>query len=207
MAATKNLAEFYDQVKSKGIRLTNQWKMKFNFGDDPSGVLGNVDSALDGETVTIWAEGANVPGRTQAVADLPYQGYNLGIPSNFEMSNEISLTFRGQKNQTYKHAFESWMDTMSNIDFAATGGSGSRVEPALGGSAVAGGGFKEINDVDLQITLMAPNMVDELESYVLKGIFPTVINDTELTNDAPDIFSYGVDFRYQYWYRTPAQAI
>ena len=204
MSANPNLAQFYEEVKTKGVRLTNQWKMKFNFGDDPSGVLSSVNDRLEGESVTIWAEGSQIPGRTQNVVELPYQGYNMGIPSHAEMTTGIPLNFRGQRNMQYKHAFEDWMDTMSNLDFAATGGDGARVEPALGGSAVAGGGFKEVPNVDLEITLMMPNMVDELESYVLKGIFPTTIGEIELTNDASEIAAYNVDFRYQYWYRKEA---
>lgn len=206
MSANKTMAQFYDQVKSKGVRLTNQWKMKFVFGDsggEVSNVLNGVDDLLGGEDVTIWAAGATIPGRTQNVVDLPYQGFNLGIPGSFAMSNEMELNFRGQKNLDYKHAFENWMDVMSNIDFSGSGGDGARVQPALGAAAVAGGGYKDIPSVDLQITLMHANMVDELETYVLRGIFPTVIADFEVTNDESAVVEYGVSFRYQYWYRTP----
>ena len=70
MAYPKNLNEFYAELQTKGVKLTHQFQIQF---------LGTpVDDAL--ENITMWAQGSQVPGLTQNVADIPYLGYNFNMP-------------------------------------------------------------------------------------------------------------------------------
>ena len=85
MAYPKNLNEFYTELKNKGVKLTHQFQLQ---------ILGTgidaVDSAL--ENITMWAQGAEAPGRTQNTQDIQYLGYPFNVPTNFLMTNELALT-------------------------------------------------------------------------------------------------------------------
>jgi len=63
MADIKRLNEFYRELVNKGAKLTNQFQLSFsNIG------IATIEKAL--ENITMWAAGADAPGRTQNVAEL-----------------------------------------------------------------------------------------------------------------------------------------
>jgi len=192
------LNAFYEEVKKNGILINNRYKLSLQL---PTGGLrdtfeqanaqwieGGSAGHEDFEFITIWADGAKLPNRQQNTVEFKYQGYPLQYPSNFVYEQEFELNLRSQENLQYRNAFLAWQDAMSAADFDG--------EKAWG---VAGGGYKTIGDARAFVTIFDQSMRTPLQTYVLEGVFPVNVGTVEFTNDDPQIATYTVQFKVQYW--------
>jgi len=177
MPYPKNLNEFYTELKNNGVKLTHQFQLSIvGTGID------SVDKAL--ENLTMWVQGAQVPGRTQNVADLPYLGYTFNVPTNMIMTNEMTVTINADQQLKIHDAIIFWAGTIS--------------DPDIDGGA-AGGGIKTASTATGRMDLFNDKMDTVLHTFKLVGIYPAEIGVIEFTNADPEIATFDVTFRYQYW--------
>lgn len=167
------LSNVYTQLTTNGVLLTNQFKLVF--AGSP------VDSALT--DVTIWASGANVPGREQKVLDFYYYGFPLKVPGSFDMDHELTLDVRCDKSMIIRDALIDWKDQISSIDRST-------------------GGIKTLSTATCRLWLLDQMMSDNFkQQYLLKGIYPTKISDIAMKHDDPGIATFSCIFTYQWWER------
>jgi hypothetical protein len=179
----KKLNDFYQKLRTGGVALQHQYQLLI---DPPLGSPQNVVEAF--RDVTMWAQSATVPSRTQNFADIQYLGFPFNVPSNFEMSNEISFTINTQKTMDVRHALLAWMNNISGADI-------------LGGQS--GGGDKSLNELNVagtaKIVLLDDKFEDGKFTYELVGFYPTVVGEAEVTNTAAEIVTFEATFKYQFW--------
>ena len=177
MAYPKTLNEFYTELKNKGVKLTHQFQLQ---------ILGTginlVDKAL--EHITMWAQGAEAPGRTQNTQDIQYLGYPFNVPTNFLMTNELALTINCEADLKIRDALFYWKGTISDPDIE-------------GGSA--GGGIKTVSPAKGILDLFNDRMDTVTHRFELMGIYPTVVGPITTTNVDPGIATFNGTFKFQYW--------
>lgn len=179
MADVKELNQFYNQLKDVGTRLTHQYQLSLSNVPAPAG------AAL--EQITLWAEGANLPGRTQNTQDIQYLGYPFNVPTNFTMTNELTCNIRCDSNLEIREALLFWMGIISDPDV---------------GGASASGGIKTASRANAILDLYNDRMDTVTHTYELVGVYPTNIGEIDLSNSEPSIATFGATFKYQFWKTT-----
>ena len=181
MADVKNLQDFYNVLKTQGVRLSHQYQLNFTI---PNGV--NLPSIVSEQfnDITIWAEGSTVPGREQETTEMFYLGYPFTIPTNMTMTRELTLSIRTQSDMSLHTAILAWKATMSDPDID---------------NGATGGGDKTLRDIRARMDLLNDKMDEIQASYEMVGIYPTSVGDIAFTNADPDIATFDVTFKFQYW--------
>jgi len=182
LANDRRLKGFYDQLQRNGVKLQHQFQLAI---DVPSNR--NVDTVL--QRLTMYAQGAELPSRTQNFAEIQYLAYSFNVPSNMEMSNELTVTINCQKKLNIRHALLAWMNQISASDI-------------LGGGS--GGGPKNLSTTDVIgtgfIYLMDDRFDDADFTYILEGLYPTNVGEAEVSNASADIVTFSASFKYQFWH-------
>jgi len=181
MADVRNLQDFYNVLKTQGVRLTHQYQLNFTIG---SGV--NLPSIVGEQLddITIWAEGSQVPGRDQNTTGIQYLGYEFTIPTNMQMTNELTLSMRVQNDMSIHTALLAWEATISDPDID---------------NGATGGGDKTLRDIRARMDLLNDKMDTIVASYELVGVYPSSVGPIDFTNSDPDVATYDAVFKYQYW--------
>lgn len=173
----KTLQDFMTTIQEKGVRTQNLFQLEIiSQYNDVDGVL---------EDITIWADNAEVPGRTQDFAEIAYQGYPFQVPTQMTMTNEHSFTIRCDAKGDIRKAFLKWMNYVSNSKL----GEGSMLE----------GEKKLRTESSIRMYLMDHDMSTVLETYRLIGVLPMEVGGIEMTNSAQDIATFDVTLKSQYW--------
>jgi hypothetical protein len=171
----KNINEFYSKLRTGGTKLTNQFQLTFS------------STPVDRELldVTMWATGAQVPGSTQNVTDLPYLGYPVKVPTNRVLTQELNLEIHCNDNMDIHNALMKWKNTISNLDIENGGN---------------GGGDKRISNANARLDLLSSDMASIAQTYQLVGIFPTEVGVIEFSNASNvEVAKFSAKFTYQYW--------
>jgi hypothetical protein len=181
MADVKNLSDFYTTLRTKGVKLNHQFQMTIipqsNLVD--SGVV----TAL--QDVTMFAEGSSLPGRTLKNAPISYMGYEMTVPTVADMTKELSLTIKCDRDMDIRDACLSWLASHSRLN----------VDNALEN----GGGQKNIPTSKIILSLLDEDMQSISHEYHLYGVYPTNVGDVALTNAEPEIMSFELALSFQYW--------
>ncbi len=177
MAFPKSMAEYYSTLRTKGVKLTQQYQMNIiNTG------ITEVDNML--AELTMWAKSATAPGRTQNFAPIHYLAYEFSVPSNFDMTKTITLDINCDAALTIRDALLFWAGVISDADIE-------------GGSV--GGGIKNISPAVGKLYLFNDLMDTVTHEYELVGLYPTNIGDIAFSNTESNIATFTAEFRYQYW--------
>jgi hypothetical protein len=177
MAFPKNLSEFYATLRARGAKLTHQ----FQFNIINTGI-GEIDTLLS--ELTMWAKGSSVPGRTQNFAPISYLAYEFSVPTNFAMTNTMTLEINCDSAMRIRDALLLWEGIFSDPDIE-------------GGSA--GGGIKNISPAVGKLYLMNDRMDEVTHEYELVGLYPTNVGEIGTSNVDSNIATFQAEFRYQYW--------
>lgn len=177
MAFPKNLSEFYATLRARGAKLTHQ----FQFNIINTGI-GEIDALLT--ELTMWAKGSTVPGRKQNFAPINYLAYEFTVPTNFSMTNELTLEINCDSNMRIRDALLLWEGIFSDPDIE-------------GGSA--GGGIKNISPAVGKLYLFNDKMDTVTHEFELVGLYPTSVGDINTSNVEASIASFPATFKYQYW--------
>lgn len=177
MADIKTLNDFFSELKTNGVRLQNQFQLTINtpFGD--------VNRAL--ESITIFAEGSSLPGRTQEVVDLAFMGYTFKVPTNMKMTQEMTLTIRSDASMIVRNAFLKWQSYISNPDIE-------------GGSNLQGDKRIPANSF-VRLRLMDGKFENVVNTYKLHGAIVTSVGDMALSNTTSEVATFDVGLTYQFW--------
>jgi hypothetical protein len=181
MATVTDLQDFYTKLKNQGVRLTHQYQLNFTIPNG-TGIPSKVATEL--RDVTVWAEGAQVPGRDPLTTDMSYLGYPFKIPTTMQMTQELELTIRCQNDMSIHQSMLAWMATITNPDIDS-------------GSAT--GGDKRLRDVRIRMDLLDDEMNSVVMSYELIGVFPSVVGPIDFNNNEPEIATFSCTMTYQYW--------
>lgn len=178
-----NLNAFFTELKNKGVKLSHQFQISFQLNG-----VGSVSDTLN--DISMWAQGAQVPGRTQNIAPISYLGYEYNVPTNMAMTNTLTLTINADQNLSIRDAFLFWSGTVSDAD--------------VGGQS-AGGGNKTVSSSMATLDLFNDKMTQITHTYELHGIFPTEIGTMDFSHADASIVTFDAIFQYQYWktVRTP----
>lgn len=194
-----SMNSFYDVIKKDGVLINNRYKLTLLFDDSApikqaflqaQGDIGYDITSTNFSNITIWADGAKLPSRTQNVAEFKYQGFPIQYPTNFTFEQDFELNMRSDEKLKYRNAFLAWQNAISASDFNGDLGWG-----------VAGGGHKNpaLANCKAYVEIFNQSMQEALETYTLHGVFPTTVGTLELTNDEPVIATYNLQLKCQYW--------
>jgi hypothetical protein len=175
----KTLNEFYSRLINQGVKLQHQFQLSIIGAPDTGGT---VDRLL--EDITMWAQGADVPGRTQNTSDIQYLGYPFNVPTNFTMTNTLELTINSSQDMGIRDALFFWKGLIS--------------DPHIEGGST-GGGIKTASTAQGILDLYNQTMDTPTHTYELVGIYPIVVGDATMSNVDPGIVTFPVTFKYQYW--------
>ena len=164
------LNQVYTQLQTVGVLLTHQFELQFTG-------TGFDDEFKD---ITIWAAGANLPGREQKVVDFNYYGYPLKMPGSFDMDHELTLDVRCNKTLQIRRAILNWGKTISSWDLST-------------------GGKKTLSVANCNLYLLDEKMQDRLQHFILYGVYPSKVGDIAMSHDDPKIGTFNCTFTYQYW--------
>jgi hypothetical protein len=181
MATVTDLQDFYTKLKNQGVRLTHQYQLNFTIPNG-TGIPSNVADEL--RDVTVWAEGASVPGREQLKTELRYLGYPFQVPTSVQMDQEIELTIRCQTDMGIHQSMLAWMSTITDPDIDS-------------GSAT--GGDKTLSDIRVRMDLLDDEMDDIVITYELAGCYPSAVGAIEFSNNEPEIATFSCTLTFQYW--------
>jgi len=176
MANPRPLSDLYTQLTNIGVKLSHQYQLSFS----------NVPTPIASKTedITLWAAGANLPGRTQNVTDISYLGFAFNVDTNFSMTNDLQCTIYCDANLSLRESLLFWMGLSS--------------DPDVGGLS-AGGGIKTASTVRGILDLYNDRMDTITHTYELIGIRPIVVGDSILSNENAEIMSFDAQFKYQFW--------
>jgi hypothetical protein len=171
-----NIKDFYTEIRNKGVLLQNQFRLNLISEDE------QINNRL--KNITMWAQGAELPGRTQNTAPVTYMAFPLTVPTNVTMTNTLSLTLNMDQNLEIRDTLLKWQAIASdpNID---------------GGSNF--GGNKRIPDSKGDLYLLKSDLKTINIHYILKGIYPVDIGTISLSNTDASVAQCTVTFQYQYW--------
>jgi len=176
--ALHTLQDFYQELQDKGVRLTHQYQLSFE----------GIPTGGDLSKITMWAEGATLPGRTQETAEVPFLAYPFSIPTKLGMTNSISLTIRSDADMNIRDILLDWQNYHSNASIA-TGGSGE------GDKKAPDEGVKVILD------LYDDTLSTIVQSYSLIGVIPGNVGDATLSQADASVVTFDLTLKYQYWER------
>ena len=186
----RNIQDLYQQLQSRGVRLTHQFQLQFNIIDaDLDGVVNANDLVGQNsilKNVTIWAEGVNLPGRTQNYAPFSYLGYPLQVPTNMDMTQTLDVVIRCDRAMEVQRALLKWQSALSR--------------PVEGTEIDNMGGDKTLRASTADIILIDDKKENIELVYVLQGLMPSNIGEISFSNEAPGIATFPASFAYQYWY-------
>ena len=174
---SKSLQQFMTSMQKKGVRTQNLFQLEIITG------YSDVDKSL--EDFTIWAETAEVPGRQQEFAEIPYQGYPFQIPTKMTMTQDHSFTVRSDAYGDIRKAFLKWMSYVS--------------DPAIGEGSKLGGDKRIPVTASIRMFMMDSNMEDILETYKLVGCAVMEVGTLGMTNADVAIATFDVQIKSQYW--------
>ena len=173
----KNLTNFLNQLKTKGIRKTNQFQIVITSGH------ADIDKTF--EDVSMWAAGAELPSREQVFVDVTYQAYPFKIPSKMTMTQEISFDMKCDSSGELRRAFLKWMSYISN--------------PAISDGSSGEGDKKIPTSSNVRLLIYDDTMDEPVEIYKLIGVAPSEVGTMAMSNDDASIATFSVKLTYQYW--------
>ena len=173
----KALNEFINILQNKGMRIQNMWEVDITTG------YSDVDTKL--KNVTFYAEGFDIPTRTQDTVVVPYKGYELNVPSKMTMSNEHSMSIRCDVNGDLRRTFLKWMNYITDAN--------------IGQGSFFGGDKRIPKSANIRVKLLAGDMKTVVETYKLYGCIPLSVGDMKMSNSDANIVTFDVKIRSQYW--------
>lgn len=186
----KNLNDYYSELATTGLRLQHQFQVIFSPTAD-------ADWPTSLANVSFYAEGVNIPGRTQNKQDISYLGFPFKLPTTTVFDENITLTMRcdaGETGSLLRNQLLKWMNVASNIALAN----------GLSDSASTGGGVKRIPaNSKIRLMLLSSDLQEVTETYELFGAFPTSIGQMNMSNATADVATFETVFVYQYFTINP----
>lgn len=171
------LNEFINILQNKGMRIQNMWEIELITG------YSEIDEKM--KNVTFYADGFDIPSRTQDTVPVPFKGYELNVPSKMSMTNEHSLKIRCDVNGDLRRTFLKWMNYVTDANIAQ-------------GSYF--GGEKRIpKNANIRVKLLAGDMETVVETYKLYGCIPLSVGDMSMSNSEAGVVTFDVKIRSQYW--------
>jgi hypothetical protein len=187
-ADIKTLKDFYQTISTKGVRTAHMFSLQF--GANGTGPGASSINRLQNSNFIVYAESANLPGRTIENQPLPFYGFSFQIPVNTAYTQTWTANVRCDTNVEIRDIFETWMNDIADLR-KSTGGSKGRVPTGTYGL----------------IHLLSPSFFnsdgstgDIVRTYRLEGIFPQSLGDMEHTHASSNITSFQTTFTFQYWY-------
>lgn len=175
MANNTTLQDFYQSISNNGLMVSHQFYI------DLDGMLNTTDYNL-------FAQGAELPGRTVLQENVMLYGMTFQVPTGMAYTNSINLTLYvdSPKANYLKDVLENMMEKYG----ALSRNTGSKTKGA-------------IPKTEIILSLLDPKTMDPNNStkdYVLVGAYPTSVGNITLTHTGSTLATVPVVFSYQYYY-------
>lgn len=194
------LGQYYEKMKEVGIRMNHQFI---------------VDIPKLGPDFMFFATTADLPGRTIEENEVPFHGVTFRTPSVTTFPGEMTITVRSDMANEIRSLIEIWAN--DHADLAMGGGGKKRIPSELAhlylldetlGNAYTSGDENVRTDICNAIAsgTAMPNSTGctgeggILRTYVLAGIFPGEYGAISMDTASPDISTFDLTLKYQYWY-------
>jgi hypothetical protein len=177
MAHPATLIDFCNKLRDVGVKLTHHYQLSFSGLPD-----GGVEKAL--EDITMYAKSATIPGITQNDADVTYAGIPFSIPTNFEMTQEMSFEVIADRENIIHDNLVFWFTEFANPDI--NGGS-------------MGGGNKRVPTAECFLDLFDDTYQNVTDTFRLAGVMPTKVGNVTVSNVDPNVATFPVTIQFQYF--------
>lgn len=158
-------------------------------------VVGNVPfSTQVNGPISFLCKSASLPGTRIGTINVGWRGRQLKVPGD-RTFDDWTLTFYNTTNFNIRNAFENWVEQMQSTVGNTPGGNNLNFAPG-----------SQTPYADWQVTQLGRNN-EALQTYNLKGCFPTEVSSIDLSYDNQDqIEEFTVNISYQYFTVGPAVA-
>lgn len=179
----KTLKQFYDTIKTNGLRTNHQFQIQFGGSDVPT----------DLNTYVVYAMSASVPGKTIVTQDTPFYGFPFKVPVNVTYDQTWTMTFRCDTQLKIRAAIEDWSNKYADLA-KSTGGSKGKIPT---------------NSYAL-VHLLDPSFFNDSGSasvsrtYKLVGVFPSTLGNMAQNHGDNGLTTFDVTLAFQYWYPVDA---
>jgi len=167
-----NINDFKAKLAGGGAR-ANQFKVTMPFP-------GYAQVGGEIEDLAFLCRGAALPPSVLGLVEIPFRGRNIKIAGDRTVDS-WTITVLNDTNFKLRNAFERWQNGINNM---------SDNEGLT-------------NPVDYQVDAFVDHLDrngNTVKSYTLRGVFPTVVSEVELTYDEQtSIEQFEVTFNYQYF--------
>lgn len=185
--ANPSLYDAYNAYQQFGVQLQHQFRL----------YLTNVDAYFPdtGATgLTMYAAGSTLPSLTQNTTDIKYLAYPFKVPTNFTMSQEMTLTVKCDQNHLLRTGFLRWLNEYSQFNIVNGGSGGGLKRPTPPSRNII------VETLDQTLTQIT-------SQFVMVGAFPTEVGPITMSNDEAAIATFEIKLTYQYWENEMTRAL
>lgn len=176
-------SDFFSTLQSEGLRLVHQYQVRFQIAEIEATIANKLNY------LTMFAQGLDLPSRTQNYAEVYYLGYPFQQATNMTWSNEITMTLNCDAFNELRNAMLFWQGIITN--------------PAILGGA-KGDGLKTATQSQMIIDLYDQTMNTVVETYTLYGVAPANVGEMSLSNNGDAVATFPASFKYQFFSTVPA---
>lgn len=175
----RSLNKFLEAATADTIRCTNQFEVEFVSG------IPEVDALM--EDTIIFGQSFTIPSRSVNYAPVSFKGYEVPnlVPTNIDMTKELSMTIIEDVNGTNRRVFEAVMNHVMNFDIE-------------GGSVFEGDRGVNPNSV-LRLRLFDKDNETVIQTYKFYNVHIKEVGTTELDYNGGDAAKFTVNFICSYW--------
>lgn len=173
------LSQFLTAATADTIRCTNQFEVEAQSG------YSEVDSVL--KNAMIFGQSFTIPQRTVNYATVSFKGYDITniVPTNIDMTKEMSIEMLDDINGSYRRAFLAWMNHVMNFDIS-------------GGSVFEGD--RGVNDnAIIRLKLFGRDNKTISQIYKFYNVTVKNVSETQLQYSGGDTSKFTVQFGCTYW--------
>lgn len=177
----ESLQNFLSKLSTDQLRTTNLFEIQI------STPYPDVNEIV-GEQITFFAEGFQVPSRTQNFADVGFKGYNVPVPTNMQMEQDHTITVRADSDGRLRRAFLLWQNNISNTQNVLTNA-----------SFLSGDKHYQYNS-QIRIRLLDPGNTNKvIETYTMYGVRISSVGGLQVSNTDASVATFDVGFKSVWW--------
>ena len=137
------------------------------------------------EDLTMYAQGFEVPTRTQEYVEVQFKGYPVPVPSLLKMGQDHTLTINADVDGELRRACLAWQAKIS--------------DPAISDGSVFTGDRRVNNKSVMRVLLLDNDMMTVTETYKLIGVKPQEVGPLAISNTGGDVATFTLSFKSLYW--------
>lgn len=176
--SSKPLSRFINEFQIGALRNATQWSMGITTGYD------DVDQAL--LVIDMYADGFEVPTRTQKTAEVFFKGKKFLVPTVVEFQQEHTFNILCDANGNSHKTMLKWINY--------------HTDSAISQGSFFGGEKRIPANSFIRFNMLAQDMKTVLQTYRLCGVIPGEVGPIKMSHkDNPEICTFEFKCNSQYW--------